>query len=222
MRYGTRGGRLFFSRLISLCLTPPVDTDSKIEMRRVRRAARRALSPEQQRRAAAQLAHRVTSLRLFRASRRIACYLANDGEIDPIDVLERIWGLGKLAYLPVLALSSHERLWFAPAIPGVQLATNRLGILEPVAPRRERLRAEDLDLILMPLVAFDVRGNRLGMGGGFYDRSLAFLGRRRYWRKPRLVGLAHDCQRAPLLKPDPWDIKLDAVVTDAMVYYVTG
>ncbi len=80
------------------------------------------------------------------------------------------------------------------------------------------MRVRDLDLILMPLVGFDLQGNRLGMGGGFYDRSLAFLRYRLYWKRPRLLGLAYDFQQVDILTADPWDIPMQAVVTDQAVY----
>jgi 5-formyltetrahydrofolate cyclo-ligase len=80
------------------------------------------------------------------------------------------------------------------------------------------MRARELDLILLPLVAFDESGQRLGMGGGFFDRSLAFLAWRQHWRKPHLIGLAYDFQKVAALPREPWDVPLDAVVTDQNVY----
>ncbi len=75
-----------------------------------------------------------------------------------------------------------------------------------------------LDLLLLPLVGFDADGHRLGMGGGFYDRTLAALRPPRCGQRPRLVGIAHDCQRLIQIVPRPWDIPLDAVVTECRVY----
>lgn len=194
----------------------PIDT--KPELRQKLRAQRRALSATDQKRAGAELAARVIATRWFRASRRIAAYLANDGEIDPSAVIAHMWRMRKQAYLPVLSPLRHDRLWFARFEPGMELVSNRLGILEPVAIRAELVRAEELDLILMPLVAFDLGGNRLGMGGGFYDKSLAFLRHRRYLHKPHIVGLAHEFQRVEKLIPDSWDVPLAGVVTDAASY----
>jgi 5-formyltetrahydrofolate cyclo-ligase len=194
-----------------------VPTD-KSELRRRLRARRNALPAEDRRRAAAQLASLLAGTRLFRVSRRIACYLPNDGEIDTNPVIEHVWRMRKTCYLPVLSPLAHDRLWFAPAAPGMELAPNRFGIPEPVVQARALVRAQELDLILMPLVGFDDRGNRLGMGGGFYDRSLEFLRHRTRWRKPHLLGLAYDFQRVNGLAPDAWDIPLQGVVTDTAVY----
>ena len=194
-----------------------VPTD-KPELRRILRARRNALSSEDQRLAAAQLASHLAGTRLFMVSRRIACYLPNDGEIDTNPVIARLWRMRKTCYLPVLSPLAHDRLWFAPAKPGMELAPNRFGIPEPVVKARDLVRAQELDLILMPLVGFDDRGNRLGMGGGFYDRSLEFLRHRACWRKPHVLGLAYDFQRVNGLAPDAWDIPLQGVVTDRAVY----
>lgn len=182
------------------------------------RARRNALSAEEQLLAGRRLAANLLGVRLFLVSRRVACYLPYDGEIDPGEIMERIWGMRKTCYLPVLSRLSWDRLWFAKAIPGSELAPNRFGILEPVVPARDLIRAEQLDLVLMPLVGFDAEGNRLGMGGGFYDRSLAFLRHRRHWKKPHLLGLAHDFQKVNGLASDAWDIPLAGVVTDQAVY----
>ena len=74
----------------------------------------------------------------------------------------------------------------------------------------------------MPLVGFDEAGYRLGMGGGFYDASLAYLRRRKTWRKPYLVGVGYECQRIARVPRDPWDVPLDAVLTESRVYRCAG
>lgn len=190
----------------------------KTELRRSLRARRNALPLEDQRLAAERLASNLIGARLFLTCRRIACYLPNDGEIDTTPVIEHIHRLRKTCYLPVLSRLSHDRLWFAEAGPKTKLVPNRFGIPEPVVKSRDLIRAQELDLILLPLVGFDDQGNRLGMGGGFYDRSLEFLRHRNHWRKPHLLGIAYDFQRVNGLAPDPWDVPLQGVVTDQAVY----
>ena len=191
----------------------------KTDIRRAMRAKRRALSATEQRFAAQRLAMHVIDTRLFRVSQRIACYLPNDGEIDPSVVLDHIWRSRKHAFLPVLSRLTHDRLWFAEVRPGMALKPNRYGIPEPQVAARDLVRAQAIDLVLLPLVAFDARGNRVGMGGGFYDKSLAFLRHRKHLRKPHLIGLAHDFQRVPELPADPWDVPLDGIATDSAVYF---
>ncbi len=191
----------------------------KTDLRRSLRIRRNTLSAEERRLAARQLALNVAGTRLFLTSRRIACYLPNDGEIDTRGILEHIGRLRKTCYLPVLSRLSHDRLWFARVETGMEFTPNRFDIPEPVVKARELVRAQKLDLILMPLVGFDDDGNRLGMGGGFYDRSLEFLRHRHHWRKPHVLGLAYDFQRVNGLAPDPWDIPLQGVITDRAVYF---
>jgi len=190
----------------------------RARLRSALRDQRRALTGPEQDRAARALAAHLTANRLFRVSRRIALYFSNDGEIDPGPLLGRAREMNKTCFLPILSRLRHDRLWFAPYEPDSPLARNRFGIPEPVVPARQWVRAQDLDLVLMPLVAFDLEGNRLGMGGGFYDKSLAFLRTRSLWRKPHLIGLAHDFQRVPQLETFPWDVPLQAVATDQAVY----
>jgi 5-formyltetrahydrofolate cyclo-ligase len=196
-------------------------TPSKAELRRQLRAHRTALTRAEQLHAANALARRLLATRVVRVSRRIACYLPNDGEIDPRPLLARLWALKKHCYLPVLSPMPQEHLWFARVTPDTPFAPNRFGIPEPRIADDWR-RARELDLILLPLVGFDPHGNRLGMGAGFYDRSLEFLRLRQVWKKPRLIGLAHDCQRVEQLPVNVWDVALDAVVTDRAAYSMPG
>jgi 5-formyltetrahydrofolate cyclo-ligase len=151
---------------------------------------------------------------LFLRSRHIALYLANDGEVDLSKVVQQARARGKHVYLPVLSPTFHNRLWFAPYATHTRLARNCFGILEPAARWQTTRPLWSLDLALVPLVGFDRQGNRLGMGGGFYDRSLAYLCRRDVWRKPRLVGVAYAFQECEQLIAEPWDVPLAAVVTD--------
>ncbi|MDX1488517.1 MAG: 5-formyltetrahydrofolate cyclo-ligase [Acidiferrobacterales bacterium] len=191
---------------------------TKPELRRVMRARRAELSPDQQLRAAVRLAVHVVATPWFRASRRVACYLPINGEIDTRPVIERIWDANKVCYLPVVPDRADKPLLFAALRPDTLLAANRFGIPEPLAHRRDLVRARDLDLILLPLVSFDNTGNRLGMGSGFYDRTLTFLCHRSHWKKPFAVGLAHEFQRAQAFTTDPWDVPLTAVVTEKGAY----
>ena len=182
------------------------------------RERRAAQSPDEQVIAAARLAAHVARTSYYHASRKIACYLPINGEIDPCVLIERIWQTGKTCYLPLVPRHAHRPLWFAPLEPDTPLTENRFGIPEPAVGARELVRARRLDLILLPLLGFDRKGNRLGMGSGFYDRTLAFLRDRKYWKKPHAVGLAHDFQRVDSFDVDPWDVPLTAVVTDKSIY----
>jgi 5-formyltetrahydrofolate cyclo-ligase len=139
--------------------------------------------------------------------------------MDPRPLMDHLWSMGKTLYLPVLVNFSDRRLWFSAYTPGDTLVCNRYGIPEPLRVHAGRIRTAALDLVLMPLVAFDGMGHRLGMGGGYYDHSFAFLNRRLHWRKPRLMGLAYEFQRLSLIEPEHWDVPLDAVATEQQVYH---
>lgn len=185
-------------------------------IRRELRARRRRLTPVEQRDHAQRLARQLSRLWRFRRAARVALYWPADGEIDPRLVL----GLrcAKQWHIPVLQRFPNKTLMFVRWRPGERLVRNRFGIPEP-ARRGYRVRhAQSLDLLLMPLVGFDAAGHRLGMGAGFYDRSLAYLRGARAWRRPRLVGLAHACQRLERIEPKPWDVPLDAIVTEEGVW----
>lgn len=148
----------------------------------------------------------------LRSARRIALYWPMDGEMDARPLLKRLRRMRKRCFLPLLSGLWHERLWFVPV--GTRMRNNCFGIPEPVVPARARLRARELDLVFVPLVGFDRRGNRIGMGGGFYDRTFAFLRARGAWRHPKLIGLAHACQEVGRLDAAAWDVPLAAIVTD--------
>jgi 5-formyltetrahydrofolate cyclo-ligase len=193
------------------------DPDDLVSLRKRLRVLRGELDAE--RRAAAERAihERVVDLPVFRQARRIAGYLASRGEVDPAPILETALSLGKSIYLPVLT-GRGRPMRFAPYRPGETLIPNWLGILEPDVPPDRLIQPQQLDLALTPLVGFDVTGQRLGMGGGYYDRSFAFLSGPDRPDRPRLIGLAHELQKVPRLPFRPWDIPLDAVVTEQRLY----
>lgn len=179
---------------------------------------RRELDDHARRHAALNLARQLARHPRFIHARRIAAYLAVNGEISLQAVIDMALAMNKEVYLPVLLPFMAGRLWFARYRHGDILIRNRYGIPEPRCNHRNMISTQALDLVLTPLVAFDEQRNRLGMGGGYYDRSFAFLLRRRHWKKPYMLGVAHDFQRVRRLQPQPWDVPLDGVVTDTNFY----
>ena len=192
----------------------PSAPPSRQQLRRQLRKARRALTPLQQRQAAQGLLRQLAQHPLFRRARHIALYLPNDGEIDPRPLLREAQRRGKHVYLPVLDDWPRTKMVFQRVRAGEQLRANRFGIPEPRIDRARQRPVWALDLILLPLVGFDADGGRLGMGGGFYDRSLAYRGRRSVWHAPVLLGLAHECQKVERLAQASWDVPLQGTVTD--------
>jgi 5-formyltetrahydrofolate cyclo-ligase len=186
----------------------------KPTLRQLMREQRRLLNPLQQRRAAVALSAKLHKLPLFQRAQRIAAYLPNDGEIDTLPLLRRAHRQHKHIYLPVLRDGS---LLFVRYRPGItRLQTNQFGIPEPQPLAGEIIAVTGLDLALLPLVAFDRQGHRLGMGGGFYDKTFACKQRRRRSR-PLLIGLAHHMQQVAAIETEPWDVPLAGVVTDRAV-----
>jgi 5-formyltetrahydrofolate cyclo-ligase len=180
-------------------------------LRREMRAKRRALEDREHNRRSQALCRRLLSEPLFMRARRFAAYLSNDGEPDLALLLQRSALMGKRAYLPAL---HGESLWFLPAASDRPMVENRFGIAEPCGHPGDRLRPYALDLVLVPLVAFDATGSRLGMGGGYYDRCFAYLNHRSRWRRPRLIGVAFEFQRAEAIPSRPWDVRLDGISTE--------
>lgn len=189
------------------------------QLRRMLRKARRALTPSQQRQAARGLYKQLAQQPLFRRAKHISLYLPTDGEIDPRLLLRAAQRRGKATYLPVLSAWPRTKMVFQRIRPGEKLKPNRFRILEPRHNLARQRKVWALDLVLLPLVGFDDVGGRLGMGGGFYDRSLAYLARRNDWRKPTLLGLAHECQKVERLAQASWDVPLQGTVTDKAWYY---
>ena len=178
-------------------------------MRRRHRSARRRLSAGQQRRHAESVRRLFLASPLAWRSQRIAAYLSVDGEVDLRPLLGGLQRMGKTLALPIV--EGNNRMSFFAHRPEAPLTRNRFGIEEP-APGAPWINTRALNLVLAPLVAFDEQGNRLGMGGGFYDRHFGGLSER---LRPLLVGVAHEVQRADALPAAPWDVPLDGILTEA-------
>jgi len=149
----------------------------------------------------------------FQAAKNIACYLAYAGEVPTQPLIDYIWQQNKTCYLPVLKTTPEKHLTFHAYHQDAQLMPNQYNIDEPVATAE--IAVTDLDLVLVPLVAFDKNCHRLGMGAGFYDRTFAL---RKQQETPLLIGLAYELQKVPELIPEDWDVAMDFVVTEKRVY----
>lgn len=186
-------------------------------LRRQLREQRAGLSPAWCELTSRTVCEQLTRTWAYRRARRIAMYFANGKEVSLDHLIEHAWANGKQVYLPVLGLRFTGQLWFVPYEPDTPLYANRFGIPEPQHDAHERRTGlRELDLILMPLVGFDNHGNRLGMGGGFYDKSLHSLhSGKRIWSRPKRVGIAYEMQRVPHIPGENWDVPLDAIATEA-------
>ena len=194
-----------------------IENQSAADIRQLKRAQRQLLSTTVQQQHSQTLCQNIAKERSYKNSQNIACYIANDGEIDPCLIIEHARFLCKKVYLPVLSPLKNS-LYFAPYETNSRFKLNRFDIPEPICHPSKWISARQLDLLLLPLVAFDTQGNRLGMGGGFYDRTLAYLKHRQHWKKPVLAGLAHEIQKAGQLATQSWDIPLDCIITEKNLY----
>ena len=191
----------------------PDSSPSKAQLRSTLRRRRQALSADQQDLAARAASNHIAELPGWRNAQRIALYLAADGEIDTTPLSELGRAQHKQLFLPVI--KADNSLGFAEWRPDSPLSTTRFDIPEPPA-QASRCPAENLDIIFLPLVGWDLQGGRLGMGGGFYDRTLAGL------TGPLLVGLAHANQQVDCIPREEWDIPLNFIATDTALHFCKG
>ena len=184
------------------------------ELRAHFRAARRALSKAQQRESAQQLAAHFWRSAAFHHAESIAFYLAADGELSVEFLLEAALAAGKRCFLPVAKIDDCSMRFVRYEGDASSLIVNAWGIPEP-DPTGDTIAATDLDLVLVPLVACDKHGNRLGRGKGFYDRAFDFVrASSAPANPPLLVGIAHECQICPTPLPhESWDVPLAAIAT---------
>ena len=201
-------------------------TSQRNNIRQTVRQARKALSPQQQVSASSHLLSRlITHPRVLQA-KHISVTLAHDGEIDLTSFISWCWQHNKHVYLPIVHPTKKGHLFFLAYQADTEMFVNRYGIREPKltalfnqSPEQlthfeehpELFPAEKLDIVFTPLVAFDAQGNRIGMGGGYYDRLLA------PWfadgSGPYPIGLAHDCQCIASVPVEAWDVPLPEIIT---------
>ncbi len=132
-------------------------------------------------------------------------------EVATDDILSRAWSASKHVYCPVVDARAR-RLRFVEVTRESPLKRSDFGLLEPIDG--EEIEPLNLDVVITPLVAFDSAGSRIGMGGGYYDRTFAVLRQRTNWLHPKLTGVAFSCQKVRKIKANPWDIGLWKVITE--------
>lgn len=201
--------------------------NERARLRQALRQKRQTLTSQEQNIAASKLLHTFLEhsdqVTYFAQSSplNIALYLANDGEISPAALCQSFWqhqdNKAINTYLPVV---KDDSLVFAHYHSDSVWQKNKFGIAEPVdtAP----IQGMSLDIVFLPLVGFDKTGARLGMGGGFYDKTFAKKtstnppsAKEQANHSPILIGLAHDCQQTESLPIESWDVPLDAIMTDS-------
>ncbi|WP_213608911.1 5-formyltetrahydrofolate cyclo-ligase [Pseudoalteromonas sp.] len=195
-------------------------SNNRAQIRHDIRKARNNLSKNQQQLAAESLkVNFIQYLKSMNSAKKshIALYLSNDGELDTSLLINELWSIEHAVYLPVIHPFNGANLLFQRYEKNSPMRANRYGILEPKLNCSQICPLPALDYLLMPLVAFDKYGNRLGMGGGFYDRTLARL-HEENWQQPQLIGLAHECQQVDKLPIESWDVPLKTIITPNKTY----
>lgn len=180
------------------------------QLRQRARAARKALDEDTRAAAASALPGVLARLPAWREAQRVGVYAAVASELALAAVVDTLRARGGSVYLPHIENAAH--MHFAPWHAGRRLVANHFGIPEAMVEAAELVSADALDLVLLPLVAFDRRGGRLGSGAGFYDRALAFRLARA--APPTLVGIGYACQEVAAIPRADWDVPLDAVATE--------
>ncbi|MEJ0098574.1 MAG: 5-formyltetrahydrofolate cyclo-ligase [Pseudomonadota bacterium] len=196
----------------------PSTGDERTALRRQLRARRRAIQGTARKRAAQLLAQQVAAMHLLRPGRRIGLYLSMPEEIDTAPLLRLARERGCEIALPRIISKRHDRMRFHEW--NGEVRRGAYGIHEP---RGGRMRsARELDVVFLPLVGFDIQGNRIGMGRGFYDRHFAHRLRMTGYRRPLLIGIAYDVQMVAALPRAAHDVPLDAIVTESSIRRFQG
>lgn len=161
----------------------------------------------------------------FQAARNVAVFLPFDGEPDLKPLIATAWAQGQRVFLPIV-LEKGQPMRFTAYDRTTQLVPNQFGILEPDPKNSQMIEPAELDYVLTPLVAFDAECHRVGVGGGFYDRTFAFKrtaaeNKTTTVTGPLMVGVAFELQKITAIDPQSWDVPLDAVVTENQTYSVS-
>ena len=162
------------------------------------------------------ITERIRSFKFSKELTKIGIYYAVNNEVDVHPLCEILWQENKRVYLPIV---EKKKLLFGEYRNTSNLKNNRFKIPEPIVGLESQISAFELDLIFMPLVAFDPMGNRIGMGGGFYDRTLDNKQLDNDLKKPILVGVAYEFQKQNQIQPNSWDIPLDMIFTESKIYH---
>ena len=162
------------------------------------------------------ITERIRSFKFPKELTKIGIYYAVNNEVDVHPLCKILWQESKRVYLPIV---EKKKLLFGEYRDTSNLKNNRFKIPEPIVGIESQISAFELDLIFMPLVAFDPMGNRIGMGGGFYDRTLDNKQLDNDLKKPILVGVAYEFQKQNQIQPNPWDIPLDMIFTESKIYH---
>jgi 5-formyltetrahydrofolate cyclo-ligase len=184
---------------------------SQSDLRTAGKSLREKLSPQEKQLASEKIAAKVIASNRFSSANNVAVYLPMQSEADTWPIIRCAWQQKKRIFAPIV--QDNFTLLFSELHEDTRFLTNKMGLQEPQGGKF--LPAASLDLVLAPLVAFDSSGNRIGMGGGYYDRTFAFHADTSLANPTMLSGIAFECQRVHEIVPNPWDIRLSRVFTES-------
>ena len=189
------------------------DADQQLDqstLRKKSRAARTAMTANERHAASLRIADTVVHSSWFRRATLLACYLPTEEEVDTWLIIERAWRMKKRIFAPVIEKKSVMQ--FRELTPESDLLTSQFGLSEPRDGKT--IDPRELDLVITPGIAFDTIGNRIGMGGGYFDRTFSFLKHRKILLHPKLIGVAFACQRVDKIAANPWDVRVFSVIDE--------
>ena len=178
--------------------------EDKCQLRLEKIRAREALPPELRRELSYTIVQRLAQLPEYRAAETVMLYRAVKGEVS-------LEGLSGKRFVWPLCIGEGEMIALLPEDESAW-QKGYCGIPEPIRRRSREIAPEEIDLVICPCTVFDPACRRMGMGKGFYDRFLPRC------QKARFVAVAFEVQKAELLSANPWDVTMDAVVTEKTVY----
>ena len=187
--------------------------ENKSAVRDIYKRRRDSLDEKRHRENSENIAKHLFATEIFQSAEILAAYLSIGKEVATKLIIEEAWNQKKQVYVPVI--NKDGVMNFALYSANTILTDNFYGIPEPVNPTAtDFIDVRSLQLVLVPVLAFDRNGTRLGMGGGYYDRYFSFLNDPLLRKSPFLMALAHDCQQDQKLPSDAWDIEMHAVTTE--------
>jgi len=183
--------------------------NTKEKIRQLALTRRRSLFNDEKINASKAITSAIIKSNYFKESNNIGCYLSMNEEVNTKFLIEAIQKSGKSLFLP--KIQPGATINFIQTNKDTKYSSNQYGIKEPLS--NEDYDIKKIDLIIVPLVAFDSKGNRIGMGGGYYDKKFQYLTQND--KKPLLIGIAFDCQQFKKIQSDKWDVSLKHIFIES-------
>lgn len=187
---------------------------NKMVLRQALRAQRLSLSSDLIALYSQEITTTLLTLTGYQDAKHIGCYVPTQNEVNLHSFIQQAWRMQKNTYLPVL--HNANEMDFYTYTSKTDLIKNKYDIDEPNILTSDKINPVQLDLLLIPLVAFDIYRNRLGQGVGFYDRYLAHYLQSE--KKPITVGIGYEFQKIDQVPTDVWDIALNVIVSEKQIY----